>query len=43
MDNELTGLSNEELLEIYKEETNFIKYLEDLYKKGVQELEAENE
>lgn len=43
MNNELSSLSKEELLAIYKEETEFIKYLEDLYKKGTEELEAINE
>lgn len=43
MSNELTGLQKEELLEIYKEESDFIKYLEDLYKKGTEDLEATNE
>ncbi len=43
MNNELKELSNEELLELYKEETDFIKYLEGLYKKGKEELEALNE
>ncbi len=40
MNNELT---KEELLEIYKEETEFIKFLEGLFKKGSEELEATNE
>lgn len=40
MNNEL---SKEELLEIYKEETEFIKFLEGLFKKGSEDLEATNE
>ena len=40
MNNELT---KEELLEIYKEETEFIKFLECLFKKGSEDLEATNE
>ena len=43
MNNELEHLSNNELLELYKEETEFVKYLESLYKKGKEELEALDE
>lgn len=43
MNDELSNLTKEELLEIYKEETEFIKYLEGLFKKGSEELEAKNE
>ena len=43
MNNELAGLSNEELLELYKEEQEFIKYLENLHKQAKEELEAQNE
>ncbi len=43
MNNELKALSNEELLDLYKEEIEFIKYLESTYKKGVEDLEATNE
>ena len=43
MNNELKELSNEELLELYKEEVEFIKYLESSYKKGIEELENTNE
>ena len=32
MDLNLTGLSYDELLELYQEEVNFIQYLEDLLK-----------
>ena len=43
MNNETNGLTKEELLEMYKEEAEFIKYLEGLYKKGTEDLEAMNE
>ena len=43
MNNELASLSNEELLELYKEENAFVKYLEDLHKKAKEDLEAQNE
>ena len=43
MNNELASLSNEELLELYKEEKDFVKYLEDLHKKAKEELDDVNE
>ncbi|MEE3343059.1 MAG: hypothetical protein VZS44_03105 [Bacilli bacterium] len=43
MNNGLNEIPKEELLELYKEETEFIKFLEGLYKKGKEELEEINE
>ena len=43
MNNEFDNLSNEELLELYKEENDFVKYLEGLIKKAKEELEAQDE
>ena len=43
MVDELKNLSNEELLSLYKEEDDFVKYLEGLYKKAKEEIEVQNE